>query len=324
MLGFEPRKDSTMNKREMMLSLLTPGNVPPYVPAAFFLHFGEAYREGPAAIDRHLAYFRHTGMDFVKIQYEHAFPYLPEIRRPEDWRKMPLYGDDFYAAPLAVVEGLVQAAKHEALVLVTLYSPFMSAGHTTSGAIITEHLRTDPEAVRVGLEIITESLLSFVRGCIGLGVDGFYASTQGGEAHRFTGTDIFASYVKPYDLVLMNEINAACPFNILHVCDYCGGYEDLAPFLDYPGDVVNCSLALGERSITPQQASAFFGRPFMGGVDRHGAIASGDRAAIRSEVAALLEVAPERYILGADCTVPGDTDWDALRVAVEAAHGGRG
>lgn len=312
-----------MNKRDVMLSLATSQEVPPYVPAAFFLHFGEAYREGQAAIDRHLAYFRQTGMDFVKVQYEHTFPHLPEIRRPEDWRKMPCYGEDYYAAPLAVVEGLVRAAKAEALVLVTLYSPFMSAGHTTSDAIITEHLRTDPEAVRIGLEAITESLLTFVRGCIALGVDGFYASTQGGEAHRFAGTPIFETYIKPYDLILMDESTAACPFNILHVCDYCGGYDDLAPFLDYPGDVVNCSLTVGERSLAPRDAAEFFGRPFMGGMDRHGVIASGDHAAIRREVGAVLAAAPERFILGADCTLPGDTDWQAVRTAIETAHEAR-
>ncbi len=313
-----------MNKRDLMLSLTTSASAPPYVPAAFFLHFGTAYREGRAAIDRHLAYFRHTGMDFVKVQYEHAFPHRPEIRRPEDWRKMPCYGTDFYAAPLAVVEGLVKAVKREALVLVTLSSPFMSAGHTTSDALITEHLRTNPEAVRVGLEAITTSLVSFVRGCIRLGVDGFYASTQGGEAHRFAGKDIFESYVKPYDLVLMEEINAACAFNILHICDYCGSYDDLSPFLDYPGDVVNCSLKLGDAVVTPREAATFFERPYMGGMDRHGVIATGDPAAIRARVSDLLSVSPTRFILGADCTVPNDTDWDALRVAVDAAHAGRG
>jgi uroporphyrinogen decarboxylase len=269
-----------------------------------------------------MAYFRHTGMDFVKIQYEHAFPHLPQIRRPEDWATMPLYGDDFYAPAWDVVEGLVKAAKHEALVLVTLYSPFMSAGHTTSDEVVTEHLRQDPEAVKAGLEVITESLLTFVRGCIGLGVDGFYASTQGGEAHRFAGTGVFESYVKPYDLALMNEINAACPFNILHVCDYCGPYDDLSPFLDYPGDVVNCSLTVGGATWTPRQAAEYFGRPFMGGMDRHGVIASGDVDVIQARVATLLSAAPNRFILGADCTVPGDTDWDALRAAIDMAHTG--
>ena len=50
------------------------------------------------------------------------------------------------------------------------------------------------------------------------GVDGFYASTQGGESHRFEDIGPFNECIKPYDLALMEEMNRSCPFNILHVC----------------------------------------------------------------------------------------------------------
>lgn len=314
-----------MNKRDAVLSLLDSEAAPAYTPAAFFLHFGPAYHEGPAAIGRHLDYFRHTGMDFVKIQYEHVFPTIAEIETPADWRNMPIYDGAFYAAPLEVVKGLVEAVKGEALVLMTLYSPFMCAGHTTSDAMITAHLKADPEAVKPGLAAITESLLIFARACIDIGVDGFYASTQGGEAHRFAGAapGIFDSYIKPYDLVLLEEINAACAFNILHICDYHGGYDDLSPFLDYPGHVVNAGLQLGERQLTSRQVASMFQRPFMGGLERHGVITSGDEVAIRDRVREVLRDAPERFILAADCTVPSDIGWDALRVAIDTAHAGR-
>ena len=73
-----------MNKRDAVLSLLDLGTAPAYTPAAFFMHFGPAYREGPAAIAKHLGYSRHTGMDFVKIQYEHVFPEIAEIKTPAD------------------------------------------------------------------------------------------------------------------------------------------------------------------------------------------------------------------------------------------------
>jgi len=53
-----------------------------------------------------------------------------------------------------------------------------------------------------------------------LGVDGFYASTQGGEAGTFRDPRLFGRYVTPYDLRLMKEIDETCRFNILHVCDY--------------------------------------------------------------------------------------------------------
>ncbi len=255
-----------MNNREKLLRWLDKNYVPDYIPAAFFIHFPQAYRSGQAAIDKHMAYYRHTGMDFVKIQYELAFPPIPEIQTPEDWTAMPLYKRAFFQEQLDVVKGLVDAVQGEALVIQTLYSPFMSAGHTTSDAMITEHIKADPEKVKKGLEIITESTLWFVRECIKLGVDGFYASTQGGESARFTDSSLFTQVIKPYDLIVMEEINHACPFNILHICDYNGGYNDLTPFLDYPGDVVNCSLKIGDQSITPKQASSMFNRPFMGGI----------------------------------------------------------
>ncbi len=46
-----------------------------------------------------------------------------------------------------------------------------------------------------------------------------------------------------------------------------------------------------------------FGRPFMGGLDRKGVIATGSLEEIRQAAASVLAEAPERFILAADCTV---------------------
>ena len=61
------------------------------------------------------------------------------------------------------------------------------------------------------------------------------------KAGSLRTTPRFIECIKPYDLTVMEEIDRSCVFNILHVCDYEGGYDDLAPFLDYPGHVVNCA-----------------------------------------------------------------------------------
>jgi uroporphyrinogen decarboxylase len=312
-----------MNKREKVLSLLDKSQTPGYVPAAFFLHFPPDCHRGQAAIDKHLEYFRYTDTDLCKIQYEFPFPHRPEIQSPDDWAKMPSYGRTFFQDQLDVVSGLVEAVKGEALVIQTLYSPFMSAGDTTSDRMITEHLKAAPEKVKVGLEIITESILWFVSECIRLGLDGFYASTQGGESYRFADPALFARYVKPYDLAVMEEIDRACPFNILHVCDYQGGYDDLAPFLGYPGHVVNCPLKVGSQVMTAKEAAEMFDRPYMGGLDRHGMIVTGSQDEIVAMVEDVLEDAPDRFILGADCTLPSDIDWDNIRTAISTTHGYR-
>lgn len=309
-----------MNKRENVLSLIDPGEKPAYIPAAFFLHFDPLYHRGQAAVDQHLKYFHSTGMDFVKIQYEHTFPFLPEIERPEDWSKVPVYPPSFFADPLAVVEGIVKAVKKDALVVMTLYSPFMIAGQVAGAPTVTRHIQEDSQRVKPGLATITESLMNFVQGCIERGVDGFYHSTQGGETGRFSDRALFEECVKPYDLTLMEEINRRCIFNILHVCDYHAGYTDLTAFLDYPGHVVNASLHLGEKNLTTTEVARLFGRPYMGGLDRKGVLATGNPDEIRQAVIAVLEAAPERFILAADCTVPSETAWENLRTAIDTAH----
>ena len=309
-----------MNKRELVLQVLDESKQQTYIPAAFFLHFDPKFHRGQAAIDKHLEYFRFTDMDFVKIQYETVFPFREEIRKPEDWLQMPQYGMDFYQDQVEIARGLVQAAGKEALVIQTLYSPFMCAGHTVGGERLMQHLLENPQPVRKGIEIITESLRTFVRACIAAGVDGFYHSTQGGETSRLEGSALFEECVKPFDLSLMNEINEKCEFNILHVCDYVDGYTDLTPFLDYPGDVVNCSLKLGDQHLNPQQIVKMFGRPFMGGVERLGTIQNGSPSDVQEMTRSILVTAPERYMLGADCTIPSTVDWENIRAAIQVAH----
>lgn len=311
-----------MNRREAVLSLLDASKPQEYIPAAFFLHFDPQYHRGRPAVEKHLEFFRYTGMDFVKIQFELPFPRHPEIQRPADWDKLPVYGKEFYQPQLEVVEGLVREAQDEALVVLTLYSPFMLAGQAVGAEKVEAHIRENPEAAKRGIGRVAESLLIFVRECIRLGVDGFYHSTQGGEASRLGGTGLFEQCVKPFDLLVMDEINRSCPFNILHICDYHAAYADLTPFLDYPGHVVNASLHVGDRLLTPQELSAMFGRPFMGGLERKGILATGTPEEAGQAAAAALRQKSDRFILGADCTVPAGTSWDNLRAAIAVAHAG--
>lgn len=309
-----------MNKRALLFSVIDPTGRPAGIPAAFFLHFDPAYHLGQPAVDKHLEYFRYTGMDFVKIQFELPFPRQTEIQRPADWDRLPLFTLDHYEPMLKVVEGLVRAANSEAPVLLTLYSPYMLINNMVGPDTATRLMQENPEAYRVAIGRMTESLVSFVRACIRAGLDGFYHSTQGGEATRLPDPRLFDLCIRPYDLTIMEEINRACPFNILHVCDYHAAYDDLTRFAEYPGQVVNTSLHLAGKAVTAEEVSRLFGRPFMGGLERLGVINTGTPEQIRTTVNAAIAQAPERFILGADCTVLPQTPWDNLRLAIQTAH----
>ena len=309
------------NKRERMLRWLDGKTDPNYTPAAFFLHFGNEYKSGSAAARRHLEFFRQTDMDFVKIQFEQTYERQDFLQKPSDWAKLGLRKLDFYEPVLETVRELVKTVKKDSLVLMTLYSPFMCAGHCATSPLLLRHLEENPDAVKKGLEILTESQLLFVRACIKEGIDGFYMSTQGSEAGRFTSPRIFTDYVKPYDLVSMKEIHTACPFNILHVCDYVAPYANYDAVYDYPGHVINCNAKLTDRQLSAAEISRLFKRPFMGGLDRHGVIATGNPGQVQAEIKRVVKNAPGQFILGADCTVAGDTDWNRLRHAISVAHG---
>jgi hypothetical protein len=66
-------------------------------------------------------------------------------------------------------------------------------------------------------------------------------------------------------------------------------------------------LKLGSEEMTTKQASSLFGRPFMGGMERKGVIATGTEDEVRTAVEGVLSDIPDRFILGADCTVPSET-----------------
>src|SRR3954452_3761829 len=175
-------------------------------------------------------------MDFLKIQFEQTYTRQDFLQKPSDWSKLKLAKLDFYEPLLETVRELVKSQKKNSLILMTLYSPFMSAGQCATTPLLIQHLKENPEAVKKGFEILTESQLLFVRACIKEGIDGFYASTQGGEAQRFGNSTLFNNYIKPFDLVSMREMESTCPFNILHVCDYVDAYADYGAYYDYPGE----------------------------------------------------------------------------------------
>jgi uroporphyrinogen decarboxylase len=307
-------------KRERMLQWLAGKTDPGYTPAGFFLHFGAEYKNGLPAAQRHLEFFRQTDMDFVKIQFEQTYERQPFLQKPADWSKLTLRRIDFYEPLLVTVRELVRSTKKDALILMTLYSPYMCAGHCATSPVLRQHLEENPEAVKRGLEILTESQMIFVRACIKAGIDGFYMSTQGSEAGQLANPGIFTRYVKPFDLVAMKEASAACAFNILHVCDYVAPYANFDAVLDYPGHVVNCNPKLIGRELPWAEIARLFKRPCMGGLDRHGVLVNGTPAQVEAEVKRVIQSAPRQFILGADCTVPGDLDWKRIRHAIDVAH----
>lgn len=313
------RNAPSKSKRDLMMQVLDMSTTPRYIPAGFFMHFGVT---GDAAIKAHFDYFRATGMDFLKIQFDElALPPNDQIKSPKDWAKIPILPEKWFEPALYLLKNLIKEVKSEAMIIQTLYSPYQMAKQAVSREILVEHVKQDAESVCRGMENITLSIMNFVQAAARLGVDGFYTCTQGGETNHISDLPLFYKSIKNYDMILYKEVSQLVPYNILHICDYEGTYDNFVlRFQDYPGQVINVPLEADNKPLSLTHAAEIFKRPVMGGLDRHGILSTGSPDEVKKATTDLLKNAPANLILSANCTVDKKIPLENLKAAIKTAH----
>ena len=309
------------SKRERILQVLDQSRPNEYVPAAFFLHFEN--KLGRKAVQDHKDFYRATNMDFVKVFYEIAVPKV-DINSGSDWEKVPVYGEDFFAPQVAVIADLAREFGNEAFVLPTVYSPLALAHQTLGrGKDFKKLIAENPKAFGKAIKNLSLSIENYLRAARKAGADGFYISTQGGDGNSIP-EKIWKEQVRQWDKHVSEVANEIGEINILHICDYGTPFknaEALYGFADYPASIINVPLKFSDGSILNlKEAQKRFGRPIFGGLERLGVIANGSIEEAKAEVDKVLENASPNFILGADCTVPGTTDWENLRAIIDYAH----
>ena len=309
------------NRRERILQVLDQSRPNEYVPAGFFLHFEN--KLGRKAVEDHKAFYKATNMDFVKVFYEIAVPKI-DIQSGKDWEKVPVYSEEFFAPQVAVIEDLAREFGKEAFILPTVYSPLALAHQTLGrGKDFKKLIEEDPKAFGKAIKNLSLSIENYLRSARKHGADGFYVSSQGGDGNSIS-PKIWKEQIREWDKHVSEVAAEIGLINILHICDYGTPFknaEALYEFADYPASIINVPLKFSDGStLNLKEAQKRFGRPIFGGVERLCVIAKGSIEEAKAEVDKVLENASPNFILGADCTVPGDTDWEKLRAVIDYAH----
>lgn len=309
------------NRRERILQVLDQSRPNEYVPAGFFLHFEN--KLGHKAVEDHKAFYKATNMDFVKVFYEIAVPKI-DIQSGKDWEKVPVYSEEFFAPQVAVIEDLAREFGKEAFILPTVYSPLALAHQTLGrGKDFKKLVEEDPKAFGKAIKNLSLSIENYLRSARKHGADGFYVSSQGGDGNSIS-PKIWKEQIREWDKHVSEVAAEIGLINILHICDYGTPFknaEALYEFADYPASIINVPLKFSDGStLNLKEAQKRFGRPIFGGLERLGVIAKGSIEEAKAEVDKVLKEASPNFILGADCTVPGDTDWEKLRAVIDYAH----
>ena len=303
------------SKKEIM-DRFVAGTLPAkYAPAAFFVHFANDQKVGEAAVQAHLDYFNEINPDILKVQFEQFAPRIRELEVRDDW--MP---EDYYRPTVEIIKRLQEEVGADTYVLPTVYSTFQVTTQSLGRRII-QAATEQPEAFKSVLECYTRALIWFVKECKAVGIEGFYMPTQGGETKFYEVPGFYETFIRPYDLAVMNECCKDTKMNILHICDWEGTYDDLKRFADYPGQIVNTPMTVDGKPFSLADAVNLFGRPVLGGFNRQTEILSAPAETIAEMTKEILSKGPAgKIMIGADCTVSSAPHAN-LQAAVSTAHG---
>jgi uroporphyrinogen decarboxylase len=248
------------------------------------------------------------------------------IHKADDFRKLekldPQKG--VLGEHVMVARELNKGLKGEELFVMTLFSPLAVAGRLAGGVVGTaseyqnllKFIEDDPEAVRHGLSIITQTLADYGKELIRAGADGIFLSTSVWSGDVMSQED-YKVFAKPYELAIYKTvINEGATYNILHICRENILFDI---FSDYPVEVINYD-STSPRNLSLKEAMSKTNKALWGGVDHRRTLVEGPVEKIISEVhAALDQTGGKRFFIGPGCTsnsaIP-DQHYQAVKHAI--------
>lgn len=310
-----------MSKRENVLNLLN-GKEFEYTPSGFWIHFSDEVNAAgvDAQVQAHRDFADATDMDIIKIMNENEFRSSNKVTKASEWSSIKAINkkDPIFSEQHEVMKKTLDVLDGSVYTLGTIHGVVASLSHSSgmsysvSPEILVQHARENKTAVLDAIKATTENILNMLVAVQDTDVDGIYYAQLGAEKHRLP-REFFDEFIKPYDLMILEEIKNKKTF--LHLCK---DNVDFDRFKDYPADVVNWAIHESEHSLK-EGFEVFSDKTILGGLDdRSGELVDGSDSELMSKIDQIKKEADlSRFILGADCTLPTTIDYERIRFAVD-------
>lgn len=321
-----------MSKRDLVFNAFNNKEVE-RIPVGFWFHFADEVEfsqglENPEIVEKNIAghqkYFDEFEPDFLKLMSDGFFGYpgqeIIEAGSAEDLRRVRAVGEDhpWITGQVELVRELTRRFGSEVAAFYNIFSPvtfFQIIRAEDAEKSVADFYHEDPEALAFALNEIGKDIKVLARKVIEeAGADGIYFSVKNIQDETISREE-YLQYVGPSDLAVLEEANKVSQNNILHICGYEGARNDLTTYADYEAKAVNWAVNVEGVGIS-EGRELFPGKAVIGGFANSpgSLIHKGSRAQIESFTEELInEAGRTGFIIGADCTIPGDTDLEHLK-----------
>jgi len=326
----------TISHTERMRAVLA-GEKPDRVPVALWRHFPVDDQDPMTLADSTVAFQQEYGFDLIKVTPASSFclkdwgvqdvwegnsegtrRYTRVIvKKPGEWGQLKALDPTRGALgeQLTCLREVVKRAGGTVPVIQTIFNPLAQAKHICGAYNLKDHRIRYPDALRAGLDIITQSTVSFVESCLEAGADGIFLAIQHATPD-FLDEAEYRKWAERDDRAILDAARGSW-LNILHLH---GGQVHFGLAGDYPVQVVNWH----DREAGPALAEGrkLSGKVVCGGWRQWDTMALGDARKVEAEARDAVEQMQGRnLILGTGCVTPIIAPRSCLRAAAKAGGG---
>jgi uroporphyrinogen decarboxylase len=238
------------------------------------------------------------------------------IQHPDTWGDLPVL--DPYEGTLSetcrALDLIGRGLEEGTPFIQTIFNP-LSQAKNLAGSRLLPHLRQHPEALKAGLETITESTIRFIEAARGTGIAGVFLALQHATYDLLSEAE-YLEFGRPYDLRILSATEGLwC--NVLHLH---GSHVMFDLVAEYPVQAVNWH----DQETAPSlgEAANRFEGALIGGLHRIDTMLRGTPDQVQAAVdAAIGQTEGRRLIVGTGCVMCVNTPLGnilAARAAVDA------
>lgn len=238
------------------------------------------------------------------------------ITGPQDWARLkPLdVTQGVHGEHLRCLRMIAREVGDDLPFLFTAFQPSVVADRVVGRGQLTLMARRHPEKLKALMEVITETILAFVKEGMKTGAAGMMFAT--GTCGYGTWSEAeYREFSFDYDKRILDEAAESGWFNMIHLCGTLPMF-DVA--LDYPVQCFNWDDQVTPPTLAQARKMAP-GATLVGGLERVDVLLNGGPDDVQRQALDAFEQAGRKgFMLSAGCTIPPHTSKTNLRAARRA------